>query len=84
MIIIIDRFLFTHYYLIFNLTSTLLSNIINYVIDYKKIMKKVIHMSDEVFLFEEIEEIVAPTDGEFWGGVIIGAGVVLLIGAACC
>lgn len=41
-------------------------------------------MSDEVFLFEEIEEIVAPTDGEFWGGVIIGAGVVLLIGAACC
>ncbi|CAG6108971.1 Uncharacterised protein [Streptococcus pneumoniae] len=25
-------------------------------------------MSDEVFLFEEIEEIVAPTDGEFWGG----------------
>ena len=84
MIIIIDRFLFTHYYLIFNLTSTLLSNIINYVIGYKKNMKKVMHMSDEVFLFEEIEEIVAPTDGEFWGGVVIGVGVVLIIGAACC
>lgn len=27
-------------------------------------MKKVTHMSDEVFLFEEI---VASTDGEFWG-----------------
>lgn len=34
----------------------------------KNFMKKVTHMSDEVFLFEEIEEIVAPTDGEFWGG----------------
>lgn len=54
------------------------------VIDYKKIMKKVTHMSDEVFLFEEIEEIVAPTDGEFWGGVLLGTGVVLLIGVACC
>ena len=41
-------------------------------------------MSDEVFLFEEIEEIVAPTDGVFWGGVVIGVGVVLIIGAACC
>ncbi|CAG6157446.1 Uncharacterised protein [Streptococcus pneumoniae] len=42
-------------------------------------------MSDEVFLFEEIEEIVAPTDGEFWGGgVLLGTGVVLLIGVACC
>ncbi|HEV5708821.1 TPA: hypothetical protein VY859_000928 [Streptococcus pneumoniae] len=30
-------------------------------------------MSDEVFLFEEIEEIVAPTDGEFWGGVLGGS-----------
>lgn len=30
-------------------------------------MKKVTHMSDEAFLFEEIEEIVAPTDGEFLG-----------------
>lgn len=38
-------------------------------------------MSDEVFLFEEI---VAPTDGEFWGGVLLGTGVVLLIGVACC
>lgn len=55
------------------------------VIDYKKnFMKKVTHMSDEVFLFEEIEEIVAPTDGEFWGGVLLGTGVVLLIGVACC
>ncbi|CAG5934240.1 Uncharacterised protein [Streptococcus pneumoniae] len=44
-------------------------------------------MSDEVFLFEEIEEIeeiVAPTDGEFLGGVLLGTGVVLLIGVACC
>ncbi len=41
-------------------------------------------MTNEVFLFEEIEEIVAPTDGEFWGGVLMGTGVVLLIGAACC
>lgn len=47
-------------------------------------MKKITHMSDEVFLFEEIEEIVAPTDGEFWGGVLLGTGVVLLIGVACC
>lgn len=50
----------------------------------KFFMKKVTHMSDEVFLFEEIEEIVAPTDGEFWGGVLLGTGVVLLIGVACC
>ncbi|VKK38208.1 Uncharacterised protein [Streptococcus pneumoniae] len=28
-------------------------------------------MSDEVFLFEEIEEIVAPTDGEFLGEVLL-------------
>ncbi|HFQ6362043.1 TPA: hypothetical protein ACHSKK_000534 [Streptococcus pneumoniae] len=44
-------------------------------------------MSDEVFLFEEIEEIeeiVAPTDGEFLGEVLLGTGVVLLIGVACC
>lgn len=41
-------------------------------------------MSDEVFLFEEIEEIVAPTDGEFLGEVLLGIGVVLLIGVACC
>ena len=40
-------------------------------------------MSDEVFLFEEIEEIVASTDGEFWG-VLLGTGVVLLIGVAYC
>jgi hypothetical protein len=40
--------------------------------------------SNEAFLFEEIEEIVAPTDGEFWGGVLLGVGAVLLIGAACC
>ncbi|VKS18927.1 Uncharacterised protein [Streptococcus pneumoniae] len=38
-------------------------------------------MSDEVFLFEEI---VAPTDGEFLGEVLLGTGVVLLIGVACC
>lgn len=50
----------------------------------KNFMKKVTHMSDEVFLFEEIEEIVAPTDGEFLGGVLLGTGVVLLIGVACC
>lgn len=68
----------------FNLTFVLLSYYNRNVIGYKKIMKKVTHMSDEVFLFEEIEEIVAPTDGEFWGGVLIGTGVVLLIGAACC
>ncbi|VME42278.1 Uncharacterised protein [Streptococcus pneumoniae] len=34
-------------------------------------------MSDEVFLFEEIEEIeeiVAPTDGEFWGEFYLELG----------
>ena len=41
-------------------------------------------MSDEVFLFEEIEEIVAPTDSEFWRGVLLGTEVVLLIGVVSC
>ncbi|VLC18176.1 Uncharacterised protein [Streptococcus pneumoniae] len=31
-------------------------------------------MSDEAFLFEEIEEIVAPTDGEFLGGFYLELG----------
>lgn len=31
-------------------------------------------MSDEVFLFEEIEEIVAPTDGEFLGKFYLELG----------
>ncbi|CKA28654.1 Uncharacterised protein [Streptococcus pneumoniae] len=31
-------------------------------------------MSDEAFLFEEIEEIVAPTDGEFWGEFYLELG----------
>lgn len=45
------------------------------VIDYKKFfMKKVTHMSDEAFLFEEIEEIVAPTDGEFLGEFYLELG----------
>lgn len=38
-------------------------------------------VSNEAFLFEEI---VAHTDGEFWGGVLLGVGGVLLIGVACC
>lgn len=37
-------------------------------------MKKVTHMSDEAFLFEEIEEIVAPTDGEFLGSFYLELG----------
>ncbi|CTJ37875.1 hypothetical protein ERS070178_02533 [Streptococcus pneumoniae] len=37
-------------------------------------MKKVTHMSDEAFLFEEIEEIVAPTDGEFLGEFYLELG----------
>jgi hypothetical protein len=41
-------------------------------------------VANEAFLFEEIEEIVAPTDGEFWGGVLLGVGGVLLIGVAAC
>lgn len=69
----------------FNLTSVLLSAKIQNVIDYKVIfIKKVTHMSDEVFLFEEIEEIVAPTDSEFWRGVLLGTEVVLLIGVISC
>ena len=35
-------------------------------------------------LMEEIETFVAPSDASFWGGVALGVGGVLLIGAAMC
>jgi hypothetical protein len=35
-------------------------------------------------LMEELQTIEAPSDAEFWGGVLIGAGAVLIVAGLLC